>query len=66
METLVINVNSEKDKVLFYTLAQRLNLKAKVLTETDKEDYGLLQAIMEGRTGEYVDTERYLHKLRKK
>jgi hypothetical protein len=66
MESIVINVKTESDKSLFYTLAQRLHLKAKVLTDEDKEDYGLLKAMMEGKTGEYIDTERYLNKLRKK
>ncbi|MBI4945137.1 MAG: hypothetical protein HY840_01905 [Bacteroidetes bacterium] len=65
METLVINLKSEKDKSLFYALAERLHLKASLLTEEDKEDYGLLKAMLKGRTGEYVDKETVLKALRK-
>ncbi len=32
----------------------------------EKEDLGLTKAMEEGRTGEYVDTKKYLDKLRKK
>ena len=32
----------------------------------EKEDAGLIKAMEEGRTGEYVETEKYLDKLREK
>ena len=66
METAVINFKSEDDKFLFAALAKRLHLKLKVISSIDKEDYGLLKAMLEGKTGEYVDVERYLSKLRGK
>jgi len=65
METLVINLKSEKDKSLFYALAERLHLKTTTITEEDKEDYGLLKAMLEAKKGEYIDKETVLKALRK-
>ncbi|MHB8260938.1 MAG: hypothetical protein ACYDCN_10915 [Bacteroidia bacterium] len=65
METLVITLKSEKDKSLFYTLAKRLHLKTALLSDEDKEDYGLLKAMLKGRTGKYVDKETVLKALHK-
>ena len=65
METLVINLKSAKDKSLFSELAKRLHLKTAILSDDDKEDYGLLKAMLNGRTGEYVDKEVILKALRK-
>lgn len=66
METAVINLKSASDKFLFAALAKRLRLRLKIITPTDKEDYGLIKAMMEGKTGEYIDVDRYLNKLRGK
>ena len=65
METLVINLKSEKDKSLFSELAKRLHLKTAIFSDEDKEDYGLLKAMLKGRTGEYADKETVLKALRK-
>ena len=65
METLVINLKSEKDKSLFSELAKRLHLTTAILSDEDKEDYGLLKAMLKGRTGEYVDKATVLNALRK-
>ncbi len=65
METLVINIKSEKDKSLFYALAERLHLKATSLSEEDKEDYGLLKAMLQAKKGDYVSKETVLKALRK-
>lgn len=65
METLIINLKSKKDREPFYALAQRLHLKASIITEEDKEDYGLLKAMLKGKKGEYVSKETVLKALRK-
>lgn len=65
METLVINLKSEKDKSLFSELAKRLHLKTVIFSDEDKEDYGLLKAMLKGRTGEYADKATVLKALRK-
>ena len=43
--------------------AKKNKITQKYLSE--KEDIGLLQAIKKGRTGNFIETERYLQKLRK-
>ena len=63
METLIINIKSEDDKMLFLSLAKRLRLTTKSLTETDKEDYGLLKAILEAESGEYVSRDEVMKAL---
>ena len=39
MEAMIINIKSEKDKMLFSSLANRLRLKSRILSEENKEDY---------------------------
>ena len=64
METLLINIKSEEDKKIFLSLAKRLKLKAKFLSPQDKEDYGLLKAMIGGQTGEYVSREEVMDALK--
>jgi hypothetical protein len=65
METIIINIKSQKDKLLFTSLANRLKLKSRILSEEDKEDYGLLKAMLEAKQGDYVDRETIMKSLRK-
>lgn len=46
-------------------LAKKIGITVKYLSEEEKEDIGLLQAVKEGRTGKYINTDDYLQKLRK-
>jgi len=64
METLLIDIKSNEDRELFLSLARRLRLKTKSLTENDKEDFGLLKAMLEGETGEYVSREEVMKELK--
>lgn len=65
METMVIKLKSKRDKSLFSELAKRLGLKSMVLSEEDKEDLGLLKAMLEAKRGEYVAKEKVMKVLRK-
>jgi hypothetical protein len=65
METIVINVKSQKDKILFTSLAERLHLKSKVFTEEENEDFGLLKAMLEAKKDDFVDRETIMKSLRK-
>jgi len=65
METAVLQGNSKADLKILTDLAKKLGITVKYLTEEEKEDIGLSQAIKEGRTGKYVSTDSYLQKLRK-
>jgi hypothetical protein len=51
MSTIVINVDDTSSVKLFLELARKLNFKARVLTEKQKEDFALL-SMMEERSQE--------------
>ena len=65
METIIINIKTQKDKFLFTSLANRLKLKSRILSEEDKEDYGLLKAMLDAKQEDYVDRETIMKALRK-
>ncbi len=65
METIIINIKTQKDKLLFTSLANRLKLKSKVLSEEDKEDFGLLKAMLEAKQEDYVDRESIMKSVQK-
>lgn len=65
MQTAILHGNSKTDFKLLIQLADKLNIKAKILSEQEIEDIGLLYAIKEGETGSYIDVEKYLKKLTK-
>jgi hypothetical protein len=64
MKTAIISSESESDIKLLIELANKLGIKSKILTEEDAEDLALVYAIEEGKTGEFIDTQDYLKKLR--
>lgn len=63
METLLINIKSNEDRELFLSLARRLRLTTKSITESDTEDFGLLKAMLEEETGEYVSKDEIMKAL---
>lgn len=65
METVVLQGNSKEDLKILTDLAKKIGIKVKYLSEEEKEDLGMIQAVKEGRTGKYVNTESYIEKLRK-
>jgi hypothetical protein len=65
METVVLQGNSKADLKMLTDLAKKIGITVKYLSEVEKEDIGLLQAVKEGRTGKYVNTDNYLQKLMK-
>ncbi len=65
MQTLVLNGDSASDIKLIAEIAKKMGLKAKILSEEEKEDIGMLNAIKKGRTKKYVDSESFISKLRK-
>jgi cyanate lyase len=66
METLLLQSKSKKDIQLFVDLAKKVGLKTKFITDANLEDIGLANAMKKGRTGEFVNTEAYLKKLKSK
>lgn len=65
MQTLILNGESAGDVKLIAEIAKKMGLKAKILSETEKENLGMLNANKKGRTKEYIDTESFILKLRK-
>ena len=65
METLVLQGKSKSDLKLIAKLAKKIGVKANYLSEEETEEMGMLSAIKKGRTGEYVDTDAFLKRLRK-
>lgn len=66
METLLLQSESKKDMKMLADLAKKIGLKTVSLKNADLEDFALANAMQKGRTGEYINTENYLKKLRKK
>ena len=64
MEGAILHTESDKDLALILQLAKKLGISARKLSKDEIEDYGLSIAISEGKTGEYIDTEKYLRELR--
>ena len=65
MQTVIFNSDSEADLNLLIKLAKKIGIKTKVLSKTEIEEMGLVRAINEGKTGEYVDTDEFLNMLLK-
>jgi len=66
MKTLVVTSdNANELKVLKY-LAEKMGMEAEMLSEEEKEDMGLLKAMMEGKQNDYVSEDEVLKALRKK
>jgi hypothetical protein len=66
METLILQSSNKSDLRIFTELAHKLGIKQKHLSVEQIEDIGLALAMKKGRTGEYVDTDIFLKKLREK
>jgi len=64
MESAIISGKSKKDIQLLITIAERMGIKAKFLSEEDLEDIGLGKAILEGKTGEFIDADEFLKTLK--
>ena len=64
MEGAIVHTESDKDLNLILQLAKKLGISAKKLSKEEIEDWGLSQAISEGKTGEYVNTDSFLEELR--
>ena len=64
MQSAIISGKSKKDIQLLITIAEKMGIKAKYLSEEDLEDIGMGKAILEGKTGEFIDTDEFLKSLK--
>jgi len=65
MNSAILTTDSNKDLQLLLELAKKLNIRIKLLSKEQQEELGLYRAIKEGRTKEFVDTDKFLKKLKK-
>jgi hypothetical protein len=65
MQTIVLHSESDNDLKLLAKLAKKLGVKVKYISEEEREDMGLFNAIKKGRTGKYVNTQDFLNDLKK-
>jgi len=66
METLVISSNSKKDLTLISELAKKLGLNSIIMTEEEREEIGLLKAMLDADRNEKVSRESIMEILEKK
>ncbi len=64
METLLLQSHNKKDIKILADLAKKIGLSAKFISDEALEDIALATAMKQGRTGEYVNTDAFLKKLR--
>ena len=65
MTGLIITTSNKTDLKLFSDLAQRIGIKTKPLSDEDILDFGLLEAMEEGRKTKFVSRERVMKKLKR-
>jgi len=64
MESAIITGKSKKDIQLLLNIAEKMGMKARILTKDDLEDIGMAKAISEGNTGDLIDTDEFLKTLK--
>jgi hypothetical protein len=65
METVVLSGSSKNNMKLLTDLAKKIGISVKYITDEEKEDIGMANAIRRGRTGKHVDTKQFIASLRK-
>ena len=66
METLILTGDKKSEMNLIGEIARKFGIKTRKLSMEDMEDIGLLKAIKDGETGEYVNTNEFLDSIRRK
>ncbi len=65
MNAIVIAADTKTDIKIFADIAQRIGIKAKILTDEQILDIGLLNAMEEGKKSKFVSKESVMKKLTK-
>lgn len=66
MDTILISSNSKEDTDLLLKLLNKLGMKSRIISEEEKEDYGLIAAMMEADRNEVAEEQEIFNKLQKK
>ncbi|MDT8411503.1 MAG: hypothetical protein RQ875_03490 [Vicingaceae bacterium] len=64
MSTLIVNIEG-KDKSLLLSFIKKLKASVKEITDSEKEDIALANAMMKGKKGKYVSKDVIIKKLQK-
>lgn len=64
MKTAIMTSDSDHEFQLLIDLANKLGIKVIELTEEQLEDYGLARAIKDGKTGEFIDADKFISYLK--
>jgi len=62
---LTLSSDSAVNIKLIAEIAKKMGIKTRILTDEEKEDIGMLNAINEGKTGQYVNNEDFISMLKK-
>lgn len=66
MDAILISSNDKGDTDLILKLVKKMGLKSKLLTEIEKEDYGLVAAMLEADRAEIEHESVIINKLKEK
>ena len=64
MKTVILSIPEKKEK-WFLSLFDQLHVKHKILSREEKEEAGLLKAMLAGKKGDYVNRETIMKALQK-
>lgn len=64
MESAIISGKSKKDIQLLVSIAEKMGIRAKFITNDELEDFGMAKAIKEGESGELIDTAEFLKSIK--
>lgn len=66
MDAILVSSNNKGDTDLLLKLLNKMGLKSKLLSESEKEDFGLLAAMLEADRSEIEDESVIFNKLNEK
>ncbi len=64
MKSAILTSDSNKNLEILLELAKQLGIQVSMLTEEQIEDFALIKAIKAGRTGNFIDTEKFVSSLK--
>lgn len=64
MESAIISGKSKEDIQLLIAIAEKMGIKARLISKNAMEDLYMAKAIKEGETGEFIDTDEFLRSFK--
>lgn len=66
METFILNSRTKSESDQIKKMIKEMNLESKIISDEDKEDYGLLKIMMNSKDDELVSREEVMIALKAK